>query len=355
MAVFESIFNILYLTVVIGLGIHLTLQKNTDAKLFGVMGIVLGLGDSFHLVPRIISYWSEGGFAANEFILSWGKAITSITMTFFYLLYYYFLKQQSGEKSLTKDILMYSLVVARIAITLMPQNEWGTLPGSYPYAIARNIPFAIIGILLVVWSYQYRKLKGIKYMPTLIAFSFLFYAPVVLWVDVVPAIGALMIPKTIAYFLIVYLGYIRLMPKFDLRRIVETSFVYLIFGLFAGIFYREFTKIYDFTGYSSLNIIHSHVIVLGVVGLLALFSIMYLLKEKNPKLINSMKRPFHIFNMGLVLMVTMFILKGMIDVLGSHYTSVNMAMIRGFSGVSHILLGVGMILSFRVIMKAEYR
>ena len=44
-------------------------------------------------------------------------------------------------------------------------------------------------------------------MSILIFFSFLFYAPVVIWSKTIPAIGALMIPKTVAYLLIVILGY----------------------------------------------------------------------------------------------------------------------------------------------------
>lgn len=38
-------------------------------------------------------------------------------------------------------------------------------------------------------------------------FFFAFYIPVVLWADVVPMIGMLMIPKTCAYVWIVLIGY----------------------------------------------------------------------------------------------------------------------------------------------------
>lgn len=85
MAIMESIFDITYLSVVLFLGIRLLLEKSKSAKLFGVMAIVLGLGDSFHLLPRVISHLSYGGFEANVSALSWGKFITSITMTIFYV------------------------------------------------------------------------------------------------------------------------------------------------------------------------------------------------------------------------------------------------------------------------------
>ncbi len=41
----------------------------------------------------------------------------------------------------------------------------------------------------------------------LILLSFLFYVPVVLWSQKYPVVGALMMPKTVAYFMIVYLGF----------------------------------------------------------------------------------------------------------------------------------------------------
>ena len=40
-----------------------------------------------------------------------------------------------------------------------------------------------------------------------IVLSFAFYIPVVLWADVVPVIGMLMIPKTCAYVWTVLIGY----------------------------------------------------------------------------------------------------------------------------------------------------
>jgi len=45
-----------------------------------------------------------------------------------------------------------------------------------------------------------------------IVLSFVFYIPVVLWADVVPTIGMLMIPKTCAYVWTVLIGY-RAMKK----------------------------------------------------------------------------------------------------------------------------------------------
>ena len=49
--------------------------------------------------------------------------------------------------------------------------------------------------------------KDFQYMWLTIVISFGFYLPVVLFADIVPMIGMLMIPKTCAYIWTVYIGY----------------------------------------------------------------------------------------------------------------------------------------------------
>ncbi len=354
MALFESIFDILYLSFVIGLAIQLLMQADKRAKMFGVMGLLLGVGDAFHLLPRVISYWSATGFAGNAALLSYGKAVTSLTMTLFYLLYYYFLKRQTGDFSKFKDFLMIGLGALRIILILMPQNEWGTLPGNYTFAILRNIPFALMGLLLIVWSYQRRRVEGLSYMATLISLSFLFYLPVVLWVNDFPALGALMMPKTVAYFLIVYLAYRRFMADFSVRRIAEMAFVYLIFGLAAGVFFREFSKAYRFTADSALSNMHGHLIMLGAFGLMMVYVLLVILNQKNPQLLARLKRPLMLWHIGLSLTVIMMMIKGMIEVLGYNYYGAIVAAVSGVAGIGHILLATALVLSTKLIVTANY-
>lgn len=53
-ALFETLFDIVYLVTVITLGIRMIRgsKGNRQFQLFGWMAVVLGAGDSFHLVPR---------------------------------------------------------------------------------------------------------------------------------------------------------------------------------------------------------------------------------------------------------------------------------------------------------------
>jgi hypothetical protein len=93
---------------------------------------------------------------------------------------------------------------------MMPQNRWLTGGTPLAWGVCRNIPFALLGLLVIVLFFRSAKSHGdrsFRWMWLTIVLSFGFYIPVVLWADVVPMIGMLMIPKTCAYVWTVLIGY----------------------------------------------------------------------------------------------------------------------------------------------------
>lgn len=211
-AIMETLFDVIYLTTVITLGIIMISKSkgNKQYLLFGIMAVVLGVGDSFHLAPRAYALCTTG-LENFTYQLGVGKFITSITMTFFYILLYYVWRIRyniKGKNGLT--ITFYLLALARIILCFMPQNLWTNSNAPLSWGIYRNIPFAIIGIIIIVLFYKSAKDtndKNFKFMWLTIVLSFLFYIPVVLWADVYPLVGILMIPKTCAYVWTVLIGY----------------------------------------------------------------------------------------------------------------------------------------------------
>lgn len=121
-AIVETLFDTVCLISVITFGIIMIRKSkgNRQFTMFGIMAVLLGSGDTFHLVPRALALCTTGleNFTVQ---LGLGKWITSVTQT--------------------------------------------------------------------------------------IVLSFAFYIPVVLWADVIPMIGMLMIPKTCAYVWTVVIGY----------------------------------------------------------------------------------------------------------------------------------------------------
>lgn len=211
-AIVETLFDAVYLASVITLGILMIKgsKKNAQFRLFGWMAVVLGAGDSFHLVPRALALCTTG--LENYTVpLGLGKWITSVTMTVFYVLLYYVWRQRyqiRGKAGITAAV--YALAAARVALCMMPQNQWLSAASLLSWGIYRNIPFALMGLLIIVLFYQSAKQHGdsaFRWMWLTIVLSFGFYIPVVLWADMIPMIGMLMIPKTCAYVWTMIIGY----------------------------------------------------------------------------------------------------------------------------------------------------
>lgn len=211
-AIMEPIFHISYLITVITIGFTMIRKSNGNAYVqwFGIMAVTLGFGDAFHLIPRIIALQTTG-FESHAVSLGFGKFVTSITMTVFYLVLYYLWKMRFKIINVSKlDIVMWSLAIVRIVLCFFPQNEWFIYDSSVTWAIIRNIPFALMGIIMIFLLYRsgiQNNDKNAKSMAIAVILSFAFYIPVVLWARVHFLIGMLMIPKTLAYLWIVFIGY----------------------------------------------------------------------------------------------------------------------------------------------------
>ena len=211
-AIVETLFDAVYLISVITIGILMIRGSKGQAqfRLFGWMAVVLGAGDSFHLVPRALALCTTG-LENFTVALGLGKWITSVTMTVFYVLLYYVWRKRytiKGNNGLTAAI--YLLAAVRVALCMMPQNQWLSADAPLSWGIWRNIPFALLGLVIIVLFYRSAKEHGDKafrWMWLTIVLNFGFYIPVVLWADTIPLIGMLMIPKTCAYVWTVLIGY----------------------------------------------------------------------------------------------------------------------------------------------------
>ncbi len=129
-AIMETLFDIFYLTSVITLGILMASRKQAQKqyRLFGIMAILLGFGDAFHLIPRAFALWTTG-LENHAFSLGMGKLITSITMTIFYVILYHVWRMRyhiTEQKGLTAVI--YLLAFLRIILCLCPPRTLGQAP-----------------------------------------------------------------------------------------------------------------------------------------------------------------------------------------------------------------------------------
>ena len=180
------------------------LAKREDKldKLMGIATLILGCGDAFHLVPRILNYFVDGDFSAA---LGIGKLVTSVTMTIFYIFMFYIYRNNYKVNNTQKlECTIWTLAIIRIILCLLPQNNWMTNNGSVTIGIIRNIPFLLMGLVIIILYFRERKNdKVFQNMWLYVLLSFLFYIPVVAGASAAPALGMLMLPKTVCYILII--------------------------------------------------------------------------------------------------------------------------------------------------------
>ena len=200
----ESSFDIVYLIIAVVLGIFMiSKSKNKLGKMMGITTLVLGCGDAFHLVPRVLNYFVEYDWAMY---LGIGKLVTSITMTVFYIfMYYIYLENYEVKEKKSVTYSVWGLSILRVILCLFPQNNRLTNSSPLFWDILRNIPFTILGCLIVVLYFKERNNDIVfKYIYLLVTLSFLFYIPVVVGAGAIPMLGMLMLPKTVCYIIIMF-------------------------------------------------------------------------------------------------------------------------------------------------------
>lgn len=177
--------------------------------LYGVLTWTLCFGDAFHLVPRVLRA-VKGSNEKIERQLGIGLQISSITMTIFYILLLYIWKQTFYEMTapVMLEILIWVSAAVRIAVCMLPQNNWCGEEGNCKLSVIRNAVFAVTGICVIVLyvmsgnTYGYHMTR----MAAAIVVSFGCYLPVTLLSKKMPKIGMLMIPKTCAYIWMIVMG-----------------------------------------------------------------------------------------------------------------------------------------------------
>ena len=133
-----------------------------------------------------------------------------------------------------------------------------------------------------------------------------------------------------------------------MKRYVNTALVYAILAMIGGVFYREFTKMLDFTARTSLGLVHTHYFMLGMV-----FFLLLLLLEKSFSFTGAKTgRILVAYQVGLNLTAVMFVVRGITQVLGTALSSGMDAAISGIAGIGHILLGISLVLLLMQIKRS---
>lgn len=210
----ESAFNVAYLATVWVLVVLLARAKarakgniTSLAARFTAAFALLAAGDSFHVGARVaqaILGPDRCVSLINGIPSSWlglGMLATAYTMTVFYMILADTARDRQGGSGAWYWIVQ-SLLCLRLVLMALPGNDWESSQPPYVMGLIRNLPLTIAGLwLAIVFLRDGKRRKDASWTGIGLAMlaSYGFYLPVILFAASVPALGLLMIPKTVAY------------------------------------------------------------------------------------------------------------------------------------------------------------
>ena len=236
----EITFNVVYLIVVWGLVIAM-IRRQPDVpeedkpvtSLFIWAFALLALGDTGHVGFRVLAYASGNlestiSIAGREVgLVGLGAMATAFTVTIFYALMLVIWHRRYDQPYGWFGGLLFAAAAARLVIMLFPANEWNNTVPPQPWSLIRNIPLMIQGLGVAYLILRDSRKVGDRpftWIGVMILLSYAFYIPVILFVQQMPMIGMLMIPKTMAYVGIALIAYLSLFRQTAGQEVAKSAY-----------------------------------------------------------------------------------------------------------------------------------
>ncbi|HDR7605507.1 DUF2871 domain-containing protein [Bacillus mycoides] len=131
-----------------------------------------------------------------------------------------------------------------------------------------------------------------------------------------------------------------------MKKLYNAAFIYLIIGLLSGVFAREYTKAQGIKGSTMLQLVHTHVLVLGFVFFLIALA---LFKVFNVSETKSFRAWFVVYNVGLILTIATMVFRGILQVNGTDFNGLS-----HMAGLGHVIISVGLVW-FMILLKKSFK
>jgi hypothetical protein len=212
----EILFNVSYLVVVWSLVALMVRRRDSVApadrpvaRRFMWAFALLALGDTGHVGFRVIAY-ALGGLTANPALVGLGALSTAYTVTLFYMIMVDIWRLRFNKPLGWFGWFLLAVGVVRLLVMTFPQNGWEQIVAPYGWSLFRNAFLVVQGLgvmVLILRDAARAKDRTFTWIGIMIALSYAFYAPVILFSRWVPALGMLMMPKTCAYIGVAIIAY----------------------------------------------------------------------------------------------------------------------------------------------------
>jgi hypothetical protein len=219
----EISFNLAYLAAIWGLVAamfrqqpNLPSERQYLTRPFVGAFSLLALGDTGHVGFRAVAYLigdleiTLTLLGSKITLVGLGALSTAITVTLFYALMLVVWHRRFDKPYGLLGGFLLAAALVRLGIMGLPQNAWHRTVPPQPWSLYRNLPLMAQGLgvaFLILRDAASADDRTFKWIGVMILISYAFYAPVVFFVQQLPWLGMLMIPKTLAYVAIAGIGY----------------------------------------------------------------------------------------------------------------------------------------------------
>ena len=146
-------------------------------------------------------------------LIGFGALCTAITVTGFYALLLVAHQRLEVRRWGPFEQALLGVLLLRLVLLTFPQNAWGQVVPPQPWSMLRNLPLLVltlgVGGLYLRGAGRVEQ-RWQRMIGALLLASVLCYLPVVLWIQKIPLLGLLMIPKSLAYLAVALIVYRRL-------------------------------------------------------------------------------------------------------------------------------------------------
>ncbi|MEK7017074.1 DUF2871 domain-containing protein [Bacillus sp. FSL R9-9410] len=131
-----------------------------------------------------------------------------------------------------------------------------------------------------------------------------------------------------------------------MKKLYNAAFIYLIIGLLSGVFAREYTKAQGIKGSTMLQLVHTHVLVLGFIFFLVALALFKVFQVQETK---SFRAWFIVYNAGVIFTIATMVFRGLLQVNGTDFNGLS-----HMAGLAHVIISVGLVW-FMILLKKSFK
>jgi len=207
----ETVFDVIYLLSLLTIAVLVIALKPTNLRIvYGVMLLTLYVGEGFHLVTRIFSFYVKDPLPYVK-LMGRARQVSSIAFTVYFAIMlllnrYFYLNDNSFF--FMAGILFGAV---RIVVVFFKGNHWSQARSPFVYSLIRNIPLLLMMVLaFIAWliaDYNGNLwLAPEGWIHIFIMLSFFFYSAVVFFAPKNPDFGYFMILLSVCQLGIAVIG-----------------------------------------------------------------------------------------------------------------------------------------------------